>query len=351
VAENIGESLGARVLDYHRSVGISGSFGMVDCAKRFKRTECLPGTERLRLVLACDEAYAMPLATALRSIVEANRGNWPLDCHILTDGFSEAAKRRVSESLPDGAARIQWVAVSMEPFRGFYTAPHVSVMTFARLLIPRAFPDTVSRLLYLDTDILVLDDLMPLWETDLEGAVVGAVLDGLDRHLTSGTRTFAGVPRVRGYFNAGVLLIDLERWRKQGISEAALEYHTRFPSSPYMDQDGINVACDGLWKCLDSGWNFQDHFARKIEAIAKHERPSIVHFVTGLKPWKVSSGSINASFYDSFRSRTKFRRSAREKYLDVLGTSWYRSKRMLGRLPFLRVAWNKLKQFRKARAG
>ena len=81
----------------------------------------------------------------------------------------------------------------------------------------------------------------------------------------------------------------------------------------------------------------------------KHERPSVVHFVTGSKPWKVSSASPNASFYDSFRSRTRFARTAREEYVDVLGTAWYRSKRMLGRFSLLRMAWNELRQLQKAR--
>lgn len=302
-------------------------------------------------VLACDEAYAMPLATTLRSMVEANQASWPLECRILTDGFSEAGKRRVSESLPDGAATIRWDRVSMDLFRDFYTAPGVSTMTFARLLIPRVLPDTVSRLLYLDTDILVLKDLMPLWETDLEGAVVGAVLDGVDWHLKHGTRVYPGVPRVKDYFNAGVLLIDLDRWRTQRISEKALEYQMRVPTSPFMDQDGINVACDGLWKCLDSRWNFQDHFASRIEGMTQEDRPHIVHFVTGAKPWKVSSGSVNAGLYDSFRGRTQFARTRREKCVDMLASSWYRLKRVLGRVPFVRAAWNEVLHLRKARAG
>lgn len=290
------------------------------------------------LVLACDEAYAMPLATTLRSIVEANEANWPLDCHILTDGFSEAGKRRVSESLPDGAVAVHWNRVSMELFRDFYTVPGVSTMTFARLLIPRVLPDTVSRALYLDTDILVLKDLMPLWQTDLEGAVVGAVLDGADWHLKHGTSVYPGVPRVKDYFNAGVLLIDLDQWRARKVSEKALEYHMRVPASPFMDQDGINVACDGTWKRLEARWNFQNHFGRNVERLAEHERPAIIHFVTGSKPWKASSGSVNASFYDGYRSRTKFARNRREKCADIITGSWYRLKRILGRVRLVRVA-------------
>ena len=65
-------------------------------------------------------------------------------------------------------------------------------MTFARFLIPNMFPESVSRVLYLDSDILVIDDLRALWQTDLEGAVLGAVEDHIDRLLKTGEPGFGG---------------------------------------------------------------------------------------------------------------------------------------------------------------
>lgn len=291
------------------------------------------------IVLACDEVYAMPLATTLRSIVEANRSGWPLDFHVLTDGFSEDARRKVHDSLPEGAASISWVPVGLELFRDFFTVPGVSKMTYARLLIPRVFPATVSRVLYLDTDILVLDDLRELWKTDLEGAIVGAVLDGVDPQLKGGKSGLEKVPRVRDYFNAGVLLIELDRWRKEQVSQRALEYLARYPRSPYMDQDGINVVCDGRWKQLDPRWNFQDHFRKRISDMDPSERPAIAHFVTSSKPWKPSSLSLNASFYDAFRRRTCFARTPWNKLRDVVQQVWARLKGVLRRYAFLRTIW------------
>lgn len=289
------------------------------------------------IVLACDEAYAMPLATTLRSIVEANRSGWSLDFHVLTDGFSKDTQGRVLDSLPKGSASINWVPVGLGLFRDFCTVPGVSKMTYARLLIPRVFPATVSRVLYLDADILVLDDLRTLWKTDLEGATVGAVLDAVDPQLKGGKSGLEEVPHVRDYFNAGVLLIDLDRWRKEQISHRALQYLGRYPRSPYSDQDGINVACDGRWKQLDRRWNFQDHFRKRISDMHPSERPAIAHFVTSSKPWKTESLSLNASFYDAFRSRTCFARTPGDALWDVLQGSWCRLKRVLKRYALFRA--------------
>lgn len=295
------------------------------------------------LVLACDAGYAMQLATTLRSVVEANTSGWPLNIHVLSDGFSEATQRRVFDSLPAGSASVRWVPASLGLFRDFWTREDVSKMTYARLLIPQMFSSTVSRVLYLDADILVLDDLTPLWEMDLQGAaVVGAVLDAVDPKLKAGLPGFETVPRVRNYFNAGVLLIDLERWRKERVSEKALNYMNRHCRTLYMDQDALNVACDGRWKALNPRWNFHDHFEKSIANINREQRPGIVHFVTSMKPWDARVLSLNAGFYDDFRSRTCFARNRWDKLRDGSQAIWARLRRHLRRYALLRTIWRKM---------
>ncbi|HEY8037341.1 MAG TPA: glycosyltransferase family 8 protein [Methylobacter sp.] len=301
------------------------------------------------IVLACDAAYAMPLATTLRSIVEANRNNWPLDFHVLSEGFSDDTKRRVFDSLPGGAASIRWLPVDLSPFGDFATLSHISKMTYSRFLIPSIFPDTVSKVLYLDADLLVLDDLNALWETDLEGAVLGAVKDALDTYVKSNEEAFAEVPRlkeiprVRNYFNAGVLLIDLDRWREEQISEKSLKYLAQHPTLPFADQDALNVICDGLWKQVKARWNFQDHYEKRISDMNPDVRPGIVHFVTRFKPWKPSSASVNALFYDAFRNRTLFARTPQEKLWEVFEGIWCRFRSILWRSAFYQLIKSRLK--------
>ena len=261
----------------------------------------------------------MQLATTFRSIVEANPSRQPIDFHVLSGGVTPNSQSKVFNSLPKGFGSIRWVDVDLGLFKSFSTLPHISNTTYARFLIPRIFSAAVSRVLYLDADLLVMDALGPLLETDLEGKVVGAVLDGLlDSALKSGASGCEGVPLVRDYFNAGVLLIDLNQWREKQISERALEYLARHPQSPYSDQDALNVACDKLWKKLDHSWNFQGHIHTRVSDLLQGQRPGIVHFVTSSKPWVASVRSLNARLYDSFRSRTLFARTPLDKLLDTL---------------------------------
>jgi lipopolysaccharide biosynthesis glycosyltransferase len=294
------------------------------------------------IVLACDGWYAMPLATTLRSIVQANQSSWPLEFHVLTEGFTERARRKVVDSLPQGSVSIRWVAVDLSRFGDFAGLPHtVSKMTYSRLLIPSIFRDTVSKVLYLDTDLVVLDDLGELWDIDLEESVVGAVLDRWDQNIKRGDKLgdldLSDVPRVKDYFNAGVLVIDLDRWREKRISEKALDYLTRYPLSPFADQDALNVACDGVWKKLHPRWNFQNHFEQNISSMQSKQRPGIIHFVGKEKPWNASIPNINARFYDAIRSQTCFPRTQSDRLWDALKGCRFRLNAILWRYAGYRI--------------
>jgi lipopolysaccharide biosynthesis glycosyltransferase len=275
------------------------------------------------VVLAVDADYGMPLATTLRSTVEANTGAWPLEFYVLAYKLPDREKAKIVNSLPRGSASIHWVPVELNHFQQFSTLRHVSKITFVRLLIPYFLPDTISKVLYLDADVIVLHTLEPLWEADLNGAVLGAVSDTyLDPALKRSGPDTEGMPQVHDYFNAGVLIIDIGLWRQKCVSEVALEYLSRHPESSFSDQDALNVACDTLWKKLDPRWNFQVRGGTRVSDLLPEQRPWIVHFIMGSKPWNASARSYNAVFYDAFRSRTCFARTRGEKLMDMFRRNW-----------------------------
>lgn len=140
---------------------------MFDIAKSSSEKGVSGQLSRPLLELASDQAYAMLRAFTLRSIVESNKASWPLDFHMLTNGISKDTQKEIVDSLPKGSASIRWVPVNLELFRKIsLMLSQVSRMTYARLLIPHVLSNTVSRVSSVDTDVLVLDDLTPLWETD-----------------------------------------------------------------------------------------------------------------------------------------------------------------------------------------
>jgi lipopolysaccharide biosynthesis glycosyltransferase len=279
------------------------------------------------IVLAADGGYAMPLAVTLRSITETNRNHWPIEFWVFNDGFCEELRKKVFNSLPEGSALILWLPVELKLFEQFSPGyANLSKLTYVRFLAPRLLPPEISRILYLDVDLLILDDLEGLWQTDLAGAPVGAVADlflhttflakGLDpqKERANHFRYGRGLPSVEHYLNAGVLLIDLDRWRAESLSERAFDYLKQHPDTPHMDQDALNAVLDKRWTPLPARWNVQDHYRRIVPG---EGGPGIVHFITRKKPWLATSRSANARLYDSFRSRTLFRRRLDEKVKDT----------------------------------
>jgi lipopolysaccharide biosynthesis glycosyltransferase len=298
------------------------------------------------LVFACDPGYAMPLATTLLSVAQANRRSWPLRIYILACGFSSNTKAKIADSLPKGSCLIEWVSVDVTAFSGFSTIRHISSATYARFLMTNSLPEEISKVLYLDADILVLDDLGSLCETDLGGAVLGAVVDErVTTHIKMGNTSLGGLPLpyVPDYFNAGVLLIDLVKWRTERISEKAIEYLELYPHSAFSDQDALNFACDGKWKRVPSRWNYyQIDLKKSLSDLSDTQRPGIIHFQGWSKPWDPGSLNINARFYDSFRSGTLFARTLGERWRQVPIVIWACLKNILRRSGTVRHLWNRL---------
>jgi lipopolysaccharide biosynthesis glycosyltransferase len=289
------------------------------------------------ILLACDENYAMPLATTLRSLVETNERHWPLDVTVLTDGFAERTRTRVTASLPSGSAALRWSSIDLSPFAPIllalqsarrrahsaemsYLDPRNAATIYGRLTLEQAFASDVQRILYLDADILVLEDLGPLFDVDLGDDILAAVPDDyVDAAIQArNAGPLEGVPNVARYFNAGLMVINLDRWRSHDMAKSAIEYMVKFPNSRYSDQDGLNAACNGRWIELNGRWNYQSHRTVRISALPPAERPAVVHFITGQKPWLPSSTSLNAGLYDSYRDRTKFRRGLHSRVRDSM---------------------------------
>lgn len=250
----------------------------------------------LHVVVATDEGFAMPTAVTLRSL--ADRGGGPFHVTVLHDSVSAATQEAVGRSVPDEEIELSWVDVS-----GFHVGAsrptHLTAATYFRLLVARALPSDVGRVLYLDVDVVVRRDLEPLLSVDLEGTAVAAVQSV--HYPFVATRGAVndwlelGADPSTPFFNAGVLVIDLDRWRSERIEERALDYLRSEHLGGGADQEALNVALAGRWKRLAPVWNQQtpmlsnDYGAHLVFTAAEIDEarrdPAVVHFQTRPKPW------------------------------------------------------------------
>jgi lipopolysaccharide biosynthesis glycosyltransferase len=156
--------------------------------------------------------------------------------------------------------------------------------------------------------VLVTGDLAELWDSELRGFCAGAVQDQLVPLASSrggiACRSEVGIADDAGYFNAGVLLIDVARWRAERITAKALDHlRRRWKSVVFWDQEGLNVALSGKWIELSARWNCNVSLPahrRRAPEVA----PAILHFAGMLKPWLYRTKDPEWSEYMKYLDRT-----------------------------------------------
>ncbi|KAK0213358.1 glycosyl transferase [Desarmillaria ectypa] len=227
----------------------------------------------VNLAIVADSEYAMPASVAIRSAVKNITGRCTV--YIYDCGLTEEDKSRISHSIPK-ESRITHVFIPQnDDDLSFKTSP-----TWAKLDLVKRLP--VERALYLDSDTLVCGPLLPLWNTDLQGRSLGAVLDvGFPNGHDS-------IIEKEGYFNAGVLLLDLAkiRLRLPQMSQQTSE-------TTFKDQDYLNLQFEHDWMSLPLRYNAQGLGTyAKIStperdaafSAADLEDPVIVHFTGPVIP-------------------------------------------------------------------
>ena len=181
------------------------------------------------LVVACaaDRHYALPLAVMLRSVVANLDSRRTLRVYLVDGGLDHETRSRILASLTERVA-LHWIAPERSGFVDLPLWGRMTIATYDKLTIGRWLPESERRVLWLDCDLLVLGDLARLWETALGGNSVLATKD-LFVH-TVGARFGVACHQELGinpdaeYFNAGIMLIDVERWRSENIAARALAY-------------------------------------------------------------------------------------------------------------------------------
>ena len=255
------------------------------------------------LVIACaaDARFIRPLAVMLRSTIEHTAADRSLVVYVLHDGIGEVDRARVRSGW-GRHVRVHWLQPGHEEFRDLPLWGRMPVATYYKLALPELLPDSVGKVIWLDSDLIVNHDLGELWDLPLDGRPVLAAQDALvplvsSRFGVAGFRAL-GIPPEARYFNAGVMLVDLEAWRRERIVPRAIAYLKSHRKDVFFwDQEGLNAVLAGRWGELDPRWNRSASTATAGDAW-------IVHFTGGLKPWRYETGDRNCESYFRYLDMT-----------------------------------------------
>lgn len=255
------------------------------------------------MVLASSDFYTIYLSAMLESIVENASDEYNYDITVLESGIKEDNKKALQllqEGHENVSIRFYNVKEKMANVHLKATG-HISVETYYRLLIPEVFIN-YEKILFLDSDMTVHADMAELFNMDVTGYMVAAAhdqcclafLNGNDKSFARYCKEALNLKNPYDYFQAGVMLLNLTRFREKYTQKEIFEIATS-RQFRYVDQDIMNVLCEGEVKHLDLEWDvfpdfgsyeyeFMPYYLQKQYEKAR-KNPKICHHTGPNKPW------------------------------------------------------------------
>jgi lipopolysaccharide biosynthesis glycosyltransferase len=295
--------------------------------------------EPIVIVTACDDNYVRGAAAAVRSAIDSLPTKSQVRVFVLDGGIQESSKEKLLRSWRRDRCEVAWLCPDAGLIQGLPVSEYINLSTYLRLLMAELLPAEIDRAIYLDADTIVVRCLNELWSVRLEGAYCAAVQDVfhpvLDPALALERPTHSMIcPNVdprpisnyrelglsfdAPYFNAGMMLANIERWRQEQIGRRALAcLRDNEGSVRYWDQYALNVLFSGQWKILDPRWNQNSQVFRlpdwKLSHYSEGEYnqvrtdPWIVHFDYRPKPWDLESTHPFRTLFFKHLDRTEWR--------------------------------------------
>lgn len=237
----------------------------------------------IHLAIAFDQHYVQPFYAWLASVI-AHNANEDIQIHAISTGIPESDIQHIRMYVERSGGNIKFYTIDDVRVDEFVMMSTWTKAVYFRLYFPLLVNPAIGRIIYLDTDTLVLANLRELYVVDLEGYPVGAVYDNY-----VGIQPLIGIVKEGEYFNSGMLVIDVLNWRSLCVSEKTITYLLQYPERiKFVDQCGLNAVLHRNWKRLDEKFNLI--FSLIPQNLTKGDRKKfiadkvILHF-TLQRPW------------------------------------------------------------------
>jgi lipopolysaccharide biosynthesis glycosyltransferase len=261
-------------------------------------------TNEIPIFFATDDNYAPFLSVTLNSMLKNASKEYFYKIFVLTTNLNPEYEKRIKLEITDNAS-IEFISLKNEldkVQKMFYLRDYYSKETYYRFFIANLFPQ-YDKVLYLDCDIIILGDISELYNTDISNYLVGAapeeVMNVVEVFGNYVEKTL-DIDRQK-YFNAGILLINAERFRKEKIEEQFVDLLNRFKFSVTQDQDYLNVLCKNQVKFFELGWN-----KTSFKNVGFNDNDlKIIHYKIHYKPWHYTGVEYENHFWD-YAKKTDF---------------------------------------------
>lgn len=262
-------------------------------------------SNKLHVVYASDDNFAEILGVSLISLLDNNKDMEEMNIYILDSGVSEDNRKKI-ESICEQYSRTLpiWIQATniSEALNMDVVTDRGSLSQYARLFISSVMPQDLSRVLYLDCDIIVNQSLSELWNLDLKGNTIGALMDAFSKQY----RANIDLAPMDVMFNSGVMLVDLDKWKEKDVEGQLKDFIIKKKGKIQQgDQGALNAVLSKETYCFEPRFNsvtiyydftYQEmmvyrkppEFYSEDEILEAVEHPVMIHFTTSFlsrRPW------------------------------------------------------------------
>lgn len=277
----------------------------------------------MNVLLASDNNFVQHCCVTITSVLINNPAT---EFYLFTEGLTEENSFLLKSHVENLGGKLNILTVSSEQVKDFPMPPfmssHISIATYYRLFAAKLLPESIEKVIYLDCDIIVTGDLREMWNFPIENYALGAVYQSHEHSDCNATGkgphaySRLGIPPEDGYFNAGVLLLNLKYWRENKVTERLFTFIKEHYNLIHAhDQDTLNAVLHAESAVLEPTWNYRECFIdgkhytypSKVNYQIPLKRPKIIHFVSKPKPWQYYCKHPLKSEYYTYLSQTPYK--------------------------------------------
>ncbi len=285
--------------------------------------------KHIHIAFSTNDNYAPHTGAAIASLLSNNFSKREINIHIL---YSEMSNESIHALKLLCKLRthtfISFIKINIDEFQSFPLQGGIQGLeTYFRLKLPTILPK-VKKVIYLDSDIIVICDIEKLWNYDMGENFILAVEE--PTHLHKKRLKKLGMKETSPYFNAGVILMNLSKMRNSEFHQKLIPFvEKRFNVLKLRDQDILNTFFEGQWHPLPLDFNAfwcllyrakNNKFTFYTDEDFKQARrnPFIIHFNINTKPWEAGCIDPRRRLYWKYQDLTTFGFPRPDKRTDLI---------------------------------
>ncbi|MDR0911693.1 MAG: glycosyltransferase family 8 protein [Methanobrevibacter sp.] len=290
-------------------------------------------SNELNVCYCCNNDYAPYVGISLTSLLKNNLDFEYIYIYIIYDEISDVFKDKLNDCVKNYSAEIIFIKfpsvleekllsvgkdnIAMEKYG------KLTLVSYYRLFLSSLIDEKVDRIIYLDADTLVLDSLKNVWNIDLKDKSVAGVIDYFSFRPTKAFKLIKDLDENIDYINAGFMILDLNKWRKNNLEKEFLNILGLFDWGKYLlDQGMINYLFKGNFIVLNPKYNlyeslcvFKDYLSLlefdtlydKDILLSAIKNPVVLHFPFDTdKPWVSKNSSLPNDIFKKYVDLSPF---------------------------------------------